>query len=211
MRRLLTLLTAMMLGVGMMPGVASAEDAGSVSGTVRLDGVPLAGVAVTLWGDEVRTTCTDANGEFEFSELPLNTEFFAATGPDWDFGCENAKFFDPASNPNRPLMPQFYDHSNSSALVVPPTAFFAPNAEINFDVIRLPVDRLAINNDARLAMIYCFDEADANTARAFIDRLLDKVDKDEGKGKIGSVAANRYRTYAAIVTWSWGVTCPASD
>ncbi len=45
----------------------------SISGKVTAGGSALSGVTITLTGPEKRTTITDANGNYSFSEVPIGT------------------------------------------------------------------------------------------------------------------------------------------
>jgi len=205
-----------LLTIGVAASGASSPTTGSISGTVMLDGEPLAGVSVSIWTPFEPEmggwdTCTDGNGDYEISDVPLDVEFFSGVGA--SFGvleCENAKYFDLAGHPPWPLVKQFYDHSNLSVLAEPPTAFSAPRTDIDFDVIRLPDDSRAIVSFARRAKVFCFDRADGVMARSFLDKMTREINRGEDEGRIDPATAELYRSYVAIEQWDFNIVCPVN-
>ena len=182
-----------------------AQGTGAVSGVVRLDGQPLAGVAVFLGVNSTdRHTCTDANGAFVFTNVPLHTLLVAATGPGVQLhGCPNEKFVDQAAVPARPLLTQFYDHVNG----FPPFPSFqitADKFDVNFDVTRLPNDVPSLTADARSALNACYDDLDPSAATAQAEAFLDEVDARETGGDLDAATAALMRVFGNNLVFVFG-------
>ena len=191
---------------------ASTPPTGSVTGMVLLDGQPLAGVEVFLGilpgpynpEFEARYTCTDDTGAFEFPDVPLEHQLISAVGPEVypAIPCDNPKFFDPTTTPQRPLVAQFFNHHNSRIF----DSFAAP-AVIRYDVVRLPNDHPGTNNLARQALNFCYDHVDTDKALSFLAKHLEMVDKLVAKGHLDPAAAQLMRDYGDVLTVNFAGGC----
>ncbi len=111
---------------------AAADATGTVSGTVMLDGNPLPDVEVFLWVGFPRLTCTDADGEFMFADVPFNVGLLSATGVGSPERCNNWRFRAPDGID---VLVQFYDgHDGAGPLDV----FFITPADPDFTIDYTP-------------------------------------------------------------------------
>jgi hypothetical protein len=195
MVRRLSRLLAVALGASMLfiSVSAVANGGNTISGTVSLDGVPLAGVEVFI-GPDVHT-CTDSNGRYEVTVA--STEFIAS-GPQVDAssGCSNPRFVD---SDGTPLM-----------VAKAPGPAVAP-AVVNLLVERLPSDTPGFYQKLRSALNNCYDGDGASTAD-LLNGFDEKVDRalNKDKPKLSQDAADNYMAYAEDLRFISGAVCPTS-
>jgi hypothetical protein len=99
---------------------AAAQDTGIVEGAVYLEGEPLPDVEVWLGegfdgvnAQNNRVACTDANGRFRFTNVPVGVPLTSATGPSLGpVPCANPDFVSPAGLQLRTL---FFDGQHRGA------------------------------------------------------------------------------------------------
>ncbi|MEE8331893.1 MAG: Ig-like domain-containing protein [Acidimicrobiia bacterium] len=126
--------------------ITSGATTGTVTGVVRHNGSPLAGVEVWL-GYADRHTCTLGDGTFAFAGIPTDETLVAATGPALALPCSNASF---VNGLGQPLGLQGWDHKRGNE---PWTEFTVAAGEvkvINFDVL-LREPPVAVDDTASVA------------------------------------------------------------
>lgn len=132
LRALAVVSFAVSLVLTAMMSTAAADDVGTVSGTVTLDGQPLPDVEVFLWVGFPRLTCTDSQGEFMFADVPFNVSLVSATGPGSPEHCKNFWFRAPGGTE---LLTQFYEGHDGVPLF---DQFFVTPADPNFVIDYTP-------------------------------------------------------------------------
>jgi len=92
---------ALILGLVLVPASATAVPGGTVSGTVTLDGAPLVGVEVFLFdnGAGPRFACTDAIGEYSFTNVDTYAKMATGPGGGSSTPCTNIDFLAPDGGP----------------------------------------------------------------------------------------------------------------
>jgi hypothetical protein len=137
---------------------------GRVYGSVQIDGVPLTDSEVFLGifddGFEPRHACTDADGNFEFVDVPFEAGLISVTGPSVsDPGCSNVYFLDPDGIP---LLLQAWDHHDMVAeLTWFSINFWEPEIELQYDLKR------AMASQTAMVMIDGEPVPDMTSVRAF--------------------------------------------
>ncbi len=162
---------------------AGADGEGEVTGTVTLNGQPLAGVEVFLAAGKALYTCTDENGEFEFADV--DEFFYAATGPAVALDCENAKFVDDEGNPLQVAI----DDDGGWA-----------GATVDFNVEPLPEDHRGTFNRLSLALGNCYDGNGAAAADILADFEVPE--------KLAPELAEIYLSYAGTLRFVAQTVCP---
>jgi len=184
------------------PGLAEPETA-TVSGTVSYDGEGLAGVEVFLFvfGEGPRYTCTDADGDFEFADVPTETGLISATGPEVGLSlhvpagpCANPKFFDGAW----PLAVVFWDDNR-----LPPFDVFDASIGdgLDYEVGLVPNQGSlhGIVAHARNAMNACYDQGDAEKAVDRLDKYVEMIDNAVAAGTLDPATEAILRDYGDAV------------
>ena len=172
---------------------AVANGGDTISGTVSLDGVPLAGVEVFI-GPDIHT-CTDSDGRYEVTVVSTG---FIASGPQVDAssGCSNPRFIDVDGTP---LM-----------VAKAPGVVEAP-AVVDLSVERLPSDTPGFYQKLSSALSNCYNGDGASTAD-LLNGFDEKVDRalNKHKPKLSQDAADDYRAYAEDLRFISGAVCPTS-
>ena len=215
MRRVRILIVVATLGLMLVPAVpASGNGAGDLSGTLHLDGAPLAGVEVFLGvnapftnpGFERRFICTDVNGGFLFSDVPFDTPLVMIAGSGVEGGCDNEKFVDTSTTPPHPmkhevLIPFFWELTVTTDLGV-------------FDIQRIPDDHAGIVAHARKVLDFCFDKGNGVNALEHLHTMLDLVDEKEASGEVSAESAEALRFYGLQLSFGLETgthpACPTS-
>lgn len=131
--RLVGAACALAMAAGLAVAAPSrAQQTGTVSGTVMFDGSPLPDVSVFLWVGSPRLTCTDADGEFRFDDVPLGVDLVSATGTTSPEQCENYRFRAPDG---RLLLTEFYDGNEGVAIF---DTFQVTSADPGFEISYTP-------------------------------------------------------------------------
>ncbi|MCP3977372.1 MAG: calcium-binding protein [bacterium] len=107
-----TLMFAVSLLLTATVSTAGADSTGTVTGSVMLDGKALPGVEVFLWAGYPRLTCTTANGEFTFDDVPFGIDLVSATGTGSPEHCDNYRFLAPDGDE---MLAVFYDGHDGRA------------------------------------------------------------------------------------------------
>ncbi len=209
-KRALPILLLVFLMSILVIGVASANNGsdGTVSGTLLLDGEPLAGVQVFLGINpgiptfEARSTCTDSSGVFRFENVPFNTPLISIAGLDANVpGCDNAKFVDPTSNPEHPLLGKILLIGTIEAdTIIDPV-----------EVPRFPDEEPGLTAHIRSALKFCYDKHKNDKAVKQVNIYLRQVDEMESEGVLDSETADWYRSYGGdlLFQFSHAANCPA--
>ena len=163
------------------PGVADNH----VTGTVFLDGAPLAGVEVFLGQNgNARYVCTGEDGSFSFEGSSAGVGFLA-TGPAVSEDCENQKFIDDAGNP----------------LVV--ASLLGPEKSGDqLRVERLPRDHPGFFHQLKTALYNCYDHSGGATADILED-FGSRLDEAwaAGQKKLSQEAFDTYHNYAGTLAF----------
>ena len=172
---------------------AVANGGDTISGTVSLDGEPLAGVEVFI-GPDIHT-CTDSNGRYE---VAVGSTGFIASGPQVDAssGCSN---------------PRFIDSDGTPLMVAKAPGFVVAPAVVDLSVERLPSDIPGFYQKLRSALNNCYNGDGASTAD-LLNGFDEKVDRALNKHnpKLSQDAADDYRAYAEDLRFISGGVCPTS-
>ncbi len=133
--------------------VTVAPTTGTVTGNVRHNGAPLAGVEVWL-GYADRHVCTHGDGTFTFTDVPAGETLVAVTGPAEALACSNADFVNASG---QPLAIQAWDHKGYNESWDEFTLTAGEVKNITFDVVlrQAPVavdDTASVDNGASVAI-----------------------------------------------------------
>lgn len=174
---LIGLVATLALTIDTPPVLSAYGGSAEVSGIARLDGAPLADVAVTLVTLKASDfssvasahLCTEADGSFTFSNVPTDPSwvFSLFTGP--NVFCENKKFFEPATNPDHPLVA-------GTLFLREPVADGEVKDVGVFAVDRLPAGDAGVVVEARETMVSCFDTLDPAATQSNLVAYRDLVD-----------------------------------
>ncbi|GAB4575806.1 MAG: hypothetical protein Kow0077_29130 [Anaerolineae bacterium] len=179
----LTLVIIVLL-VSSLSGATAQGDTGTVWGTVLLGGAPLPDVEVWLRVNGTNHyTCTDANGEFVFTNVPAGYSLTSATGIAVSEPCVNAKFLD-LSGRGRGF-PLYWQFQNPGQL--------APDGVLNltYNVVRWPIDfDRALTNHILNALTQMVDRNNEAGTYAAVDRFETRVQTLFADGKITGDARN---------------------
>ncbi len=204
MKRKLAVLVAIALILPLgTAGTAQTVATGTISGVVRLDGQPVAGVEVWLGIDlngpnaESRFACTGADGSFSFVGVPLNVTLSSATGHGVQLQgrCTNQEFLDLVSVPVRPLLTQYYRTDPGGPIA---SFVIAGNkADLNYDLMRVPDPEPTLTAVAVSALNTCYTDLDAAGATSQGQTYVTEVDLMEANSEIDSVTADLMRLFGA--------------
>ena len=131
-RRAVALLCLVLLS-GLASATASgAQRSGTVTGTVTLDGRPLPDVEVFLRVGSPRFACTDAQGAFEFTGVPLDVGLMSATGTGNPERCDNWRSPAPGGDV---LLTQFHEGHDGAQVL---DEFRVTAANLGFEIDYTP-------------------------------------------------------------------------
>jgi len=188
------------------PSAFGAQSAGTVSGTVERNGRPLAGVEVYLGvlADSSNPTaqdlytCTNSQGEFEFTNVPFDRSLVSATGPEVQpaIPCANRKF---VTHGGFPLVPQRFDGQNAGVSDQFSLSEAQPTKVLTYDVIRLPTRNRYLVFTARASLFAFYDLGRPDLATFFIDRYSQRVQRLIDAGRISGEQADILLAYGDVI------------
>jgi hypothetical protein len=161
------------------PPTTQAPTSGTLTATLQVDGLPLAGAEVFLrvtptgGSAESRFACSDDDGVVEFTDVPFDATLLAITGQGVNAGCDNPLFLDTSTTPAYPLVVQTILPGN--------TTIFSDRDVGVISLSRLP-GSAGVARESVAFYVSCFRDGDLDGATRHFDRFLELVTTDRISG-----------------------------
>lgn len=180
-----------------------AQDNGLVTGFVHYEDQPVPGVEVFLGIQGTPFvalyTCTDINGYFEFTDLPLNTQMTSAAGFEVEFGeqCSNPFVLAPSRQPL--LLQTWQNHSGGGAIDPFTLTSDSPRLDMNYDLEAWPTGGDARLNNMIISSIRQFQLGHTSRAVASFERFQTRVAALRVRGILDIATAEALIAYSDIM------------